>query len=119
MLKRGGYLFLRTSNKRHYVPLAACLLSYPLQVTFLEGLTGRRGQDIFPKFYRRNTGRQVRCLSEQAGFSVEELILIDKEPGYLGCSPALFRIVVLYERFVNSSPHLACLRSNILGAFRK
>lgn len=119
VLKPGGCFFLRTPNQWHYVPLIASVLPETLQVRLLERMTTRNANDIFPKFYRCNTEREVKRTFTRAGFSVEKLVLVEKEPVYLLRRPVLFRIGVVYERLVNSSELFRHLRSNILGIFQK
>lgn len=119
VLKPGGYFFLRTPNRWHYVTLFASALPEALQIRLLERMTPRKANDIFPKFYRCNTETEVRRAFTRAGFSVEELLLIEKEPTYLVRRPGLFRIGVAYERLVNSSKLFRHLRSNILAIFKK
>ncbi|HLJ87013.1 MAG TPA: class I SAM-dependent methyltransferase [Candidatus Angelobacter sp.] len=119
VLKPGACFILRTPNRWHYVPLAASVLSHPLQSFLLDRFTVRKAEDVFPKFYRCNTERVVLREFEKAGFAMEEFALIEKEPIYLERSELLFKVGVLYERIVNSSERLRGLRSNILAVFRK
>ncbi len=119
VLKMGGHVLLRTPNKWHYVPMLARLLPAPAQERMLAHFTLRKPEDVFPKFYRCNTARAVREAFEAVGFTIEELLLVEKEPSYFLRSPFWFRAGVAYERMVNSTGLFRHLRSNIFAAFRK
>src|SRR5437868_10362550 len=119
VLKVGGYFFLRTPNRWHYVVLVASALPEFAQEILLERFTPRKSEDVFPKFYRCNTEGMVRRLFVKAGFTVEELVLVEKEPTYLTRSAWLFRAGVWYESLVTSTDRLKSCRSNILARFRK
>src|SRR5205085_10752753 len=88
------------------------------QEILLERFTPRKSEDVFPKFYRCNTEGMVRRLFVKAGFTVEELVLVEKEPTYLTRSAWLFSDGVWYESLVNSTDRTKSFRSNILTIFR-
>ncbi len=119
VLKPNGYFLLRTPNKWYFISLIAFALPRSMQITLLERFTNRGPEDVFPKFFRCNTEKSVMRAFGQMGFVTEELLLVEKEPGYFIRSPFLFRIGILYERLVNSTDNLRHFRSNILGVFRK
>ncbi len=119
VLKPGGSVLLRTPNKWHYVPILARLVPNAAHGGLLQRCTGRRADDVFPKFYRCNTGSALRRLFEQAGFITESLRYVEKEPAYLVRYAPLYRVGVAYERLVNSASWLRNLRSNLFAAFRK
>ncbi|MGH9554402.1 MAG: class I SAM-dependent methyltransferase [Terriglobales bacterium] len=119
VLKPGGYMLLRTPNKWHYVPLLARLVPDAMQGSLLERCTGRRAEEVFPKFYRCNTEGAVRRAFEQEGFVLETLQYVEKEPAYFVRYPLLYRAGVAYEKLVNSTGWLRNLRSNLFAAFRK
>jgi SAM-dependent methyltransferase len=119
VLKPNGIFCLRTPNKWHYIPLMARLLPNRSHPKLLDTLSIRSEEEVFPKYYRANTTKQILEIFLGAGFQVADLHLVEKEPFYFMRWPVLFRAGVAYERIVNSTEHLRFLRSNILGAFRK
>lgn len=119
VLKPGGHVVIRTPNKWHYVVAAARLLSLAQQRAVLTRLTGRLEEDVFPKFYRCNTEPRLRRLFTGAGFEVEFLALVEREPTYLEKHPALYFLGIMYERTVNGWNALRFLRSSLFGVFRK
>ncbi|MCI0354665.1 MAG: class I SAM-dependent methyltransferase [Acidobacteria bacterium] len=119
VLKPEGQVVLRTPNKWHYVPLLARLLPQRLHGSLLSRCTERRATEVFPTFYRCNTGRALRKVFEQAGFVTEVLWYVEKEPSYFLRHPLLFRAGVGYERLVNSSRRMRHFRSNLFAAFCK
>jgi SAM-dependent methyltransferase len=119
VLKPGGYFIIRTPNRWHYVPTIATVFPGSLATGFLSTFTSRSPEDVFPTFYRCNTERSIRRIVTQVGFTVERLVLIEKEPSYLTFSALLFRLGVLYERTVNWTTYLRHFRANIIAAFRK
>ncbi len=119
VLKPGGYFIIRTPNRWHYVPIIAAVVPGSLAGRFISTFTSRSPEDVFPKVYRCNTERSIRRIVTQVGFSVERLVLIEKEPSYLTLCALLFRLGVLYERTVNWTTYLRYFRANIIAAFRK
>jgi hypothetical protein len=112
-------VLLRTPNKWHYVPLLARVVPNSAHGGLLQRCTGRRAEEVFPKFYRCNTGRALHRLFDEAGFTTESLQYVEKEPAYFVRYPLLYRAGVAYERLVNSAGWMRNLRSNLFAAFRK
>lgn len=108
-LKPGGRLLALTPNLFHYATFGAWLTPQ-----WFHQLWWRGEYDAFPVRYRANCPATLRRLAEKAGFRVEHLTLIEGPPHYLTGHRAAYLAGVLYERFVNASPHLAWLRQRIL-----
>lgn len=73
----------------------------------------------YPTYHRLNSPRQIADAASHCGFSVAQLMLIEKEPSYGMSSKALFLMFLAYERLVNATDALAGLRANILGVLRR
>jgi SAM-dependent methyltransferase len=116
VLRPGGTVLFRTPNARHYVSVLGRFLPDRLSVW-----ARRRHADhrVYPRFFRCNTARACRQVMETAGFRVEALRLIEKEPSYGMGSRVLFLLMMVYERLVNSTECLAGLRANLLVAAKK
>lgn len=113
VLKPGGYLCIRTTNGWGYVALGARIIPRRFHVKVLQYLQkGRREEDIFPTLYRCNTVTKVRRMLKKYGM---EGVVFTPEgvPTYLGLSNFLFRLGVLFERFV------PCMRHNIFVFAKK
>jgi ubiquinone/menaquinone biosynthesis C-methylase UbiE len=122
VLRRGGYLFLRTPNLHHYVSIVGCLTSHGFHrrvANPARGLESSTDADVFKTFYRANTRRTVERVFGQAGFVPKQILLVEREPSYLMFSGAAFLVGYCYERLVNMSETLATFRSNIFAVLRK
>ena len=116
----GAYLF-RTPNFFHYVGLAAHFTphSFHLQVANRLRDAPEDSHDPYPTMYRLNTRRAIRRSAAAAGFTVEQLSMVESEPMYGLSNRALFLLFMAYERVVNCSEIFAGLRVNILGSLGK
>ncbi len=121
VVKPGGKLIFRTPNIYHYAVLISRLTPqwfHRLVANRVRGLKNEES-DVYPTFYRMNTWLGLKRLLASAGFQVETLQAIEKEPSYLMFSPYFFLLGVLYERMVNATEMLKGLRANILGVATK
>ena len=66
-----------------------------------------------------NTPASVRRYARDAGFEVERLDMVEKEPTYGMAARPLFLAFMVYERVVNASERLASLRANMFVVLRK
>jgi SAM-dependent methyltransferase len=121
VLKDGGSYVFRTPNMFHYVSL----VSYATPHTFHRLVANRlralptTEHDPWPTVYAMNTPRVVRRLARAAGFAVDSLALVEKEPVYGKYSRALFVLFTAYERAVNASDWLGPFRANMFVVLRK
>jgi SAM-dependent methyltransferase len=121
VLKPGGAYIFRTPNLLHYTSLVSRLTPHWFHVVVADRLRNlpAGGHDPYPTRYRINSERTVRRVAADAGFRVEVLRLVEKEPSYGLSSRILFLLFVAYERFVNKFKAAALLRSNIFCVLRK
>jgi SAM-dependent methyltransferase len=121
ILEPGGRYVFRTPNRWHYVGIVSSLLPHGVHLAIANRLRALPGEahDPYPTVYRANTPSQVRSLANRAGFNVEELRMIEKEPSYGMATRTLFLLFLAYERVVNRWEGLSGLRANILGVLRK
>jgi len=122
VLRRGGYLMLRTPNLYHYVSIVGRITPHwfhRLVANRVRGLAVPSESPVFRTHYRANTSRAVKRVFSQAGFLPEEIIMVEREPSYLMFARLTFLLGYWYERLVNKYDSLANLRSNIFGIMRK
>ncbi len=118
VLRPGGRLLILTPDRFHYVSLLASVLPPSAQRLVARG-RGLAGREVHRTRYRANTPRRLRSLARQAGLRVETLHLFETPPVYLAFHPLAFALGVAYEKLVNRSRALACLRVNMLAVLRK
>ncbi len=97
VLRPGGYLCVRTTNRRSYVGFASALIPngrHGQVVTRVQ--TVREERDVFPTLYHCNTpGRLRRAFA--AHFEAV-VYAVDSEPQYLSFSSLAFRLGVMHQR---------------------
>jgi len=121
VLKPGGAYIFRTPNRYHYVSLISLLTPdwfHQAAVNRLRNL-GPEAHDPYPTRYLLNTRADVVKQAHLAGFTVESLQLVEKEPSYGMSSRLLFMAFMAYERLVNASERLSDLRANLFVVLRK
>lgn len=119
VLKRGGVYVFRTPNKFHYVTMVSSLTPHWFHLKVANKLRGIDGHDPYPTRYRLNSRKQITRMAQDAGFKVEYIRHVEKEPSYGMSSRLLFLLFIAYERIVNSTELLASLRSNLFVILRK
>jgi SAM-dependent methyltransferase len=121
VLKTGGHYIFRTVHRFHYVALIAA--ATPHKFHTLVANRARRlpptTHDPYPTRYAMNTFRAVERAAKRAGLHVEQVMWAEKEPAYGRFSRLAFLIMLLYERFVNSSPLFSGWRANLYVVLRK
>jgi SAM-dependent methyltransferase len=121
VLKPGGLYVLRTPNRFHYVALFAGLTPHWMHEALANRLRNlpEEAHEPYPVVYRMNTRAALVRLAAQAGFSVQSLQMVEKEPSYGMLAPPLFLALMAYERIVNATEKAAFLRANIFAVLRK
>ena len=121
VLKPGGVYVFRDPNFFHYVSIVSHLTPHwfhELVANRLRNLPAE-SHDPYPTQYKMNTRRTLVKYATEAGFDIDELRFIEKEPMYGLSSKVLFFAFMGYERVVNRSDVLSPLRANILAVLRK
>jgi SAM-dependent methyltransferase len=119
VLKPDGVLVIRVPNLWHYVILISNMTPHWFHVFIRKKLQGTYEEDAFKTYYRCNTRRQIKKVFKEAGFIIEHLEMIEKEPSYLMKWNFIFMLGLFYERLVNSTTRLEGFRSNVFAVFRK
>jgi len=118
ILKPGGHFLVITPNVCHYVALASRLTPHWFHRWFARKMWAAE-REAFPTYYQVNTLRSFPRPFEAAGFETVEVRAVEPLPNYLSFSAPTFLLGALYQRLVDSTRLLRCLRANIIGVFRK
>lgn len=100
VLKTGGYFCARTPNKWGYVAVFSRLLPSKHHAEVVTKIQlSRKGEDVFPTFYRCNTSASIRdCLSR---VNMKCVVLpFESEPNYLVFSAPLYRCGAALHRLL-------------------
>jgi hypothetical protein len=121
VLKPGAPYIFRTPNVRHFVYAIASVTPHSFHRAVANPLRNlpEEAHDPYPTVYAMNSSSKVQSLATSAGFSVEQLRLVEKEPSYGMASPVLFIPFMVYERVVNATDLLANFRAMIFSVLRK
>jgi SAM-dependent methyltransferase len=121
VLRPGGAYIFRTPNLYHYVAAASRILPHWVHLKVANRLRrlAEEEHDPWRTYYRVNSRSAVRRYAGAAGFTIETLQMVEKEPSYGRAHPALFYPMMIYERVVNATPRLAVFRSSMFGVLRK
>ncbi len=99
VLRPGGHVCIRTSNRIGYVALAARLIPNRLHARVLGRVQeGRKEEDVFPTLYRCNTVWALRRALRENGFDAV-VYGYEAEPGYLAFSRLAYRLGVWHQRW--------------------
>lgn len=99
VLKPGGHVCIRTSNRWSYVGLASRLVPNRAHARVLGRVQAdRRECDVFPTYYRANSLGTLRRLLTAHGFE-HAVYSHDSEPRYLEFSRLAYWLGVIHQRF--------------------
>jgi ubiquinone/menaquinone biosynthesis C-methylase UbiE len=104
VIKPGGFLCIRTTNKRSYFGLAARLTPNAVHASVIRSVyrNPRAADDVFPTRYRCNTLKAVRTMLDRHGF--EHCVYgYQSDPGHFGFSPLLYALGVVHQRYAPSA----------------
>lgn len=119
VLKPSGTYVFRTPNRFHYTSIVASLTPHSFHLKTANRLRAIDGHDPYPTRYRLNSRARIQHLTQEAGFKLEDLRLVEKEPSYGMSSRFLFLTFTAYERLINSAEIFAPLRSSLFVVLRK
>jgi SAM-dependent methyltransferase len=119
VLKPGGkYIFL-TPNRYDYASIIASLVPNRFHSRIVRCSEGRADIDTFPTFYKSNSFARIRKLAGTTGFEVLELRRLGQYPAYLQFNRVLFWLGCLYEKALEKSKLLDCLKGWLICTLRK
>jgi len=120
VLKPGGAYVFRTPNLFHYVAVGARLTPHWVHLALSNRMRGlaRTVHEPYPTKYRMNSSKSITLAASAAGFEVELIRYVEKEPTYGRFAKPIYLVLMLYERIVNSSPLFAGVRANLFVVLR-
>ena len=118
VLKPGGLVMAKTTNRNHYVASVARLTPFGFH-RWYNKKRGREVHDTFETTYRCNSARQVRAAISGTSLVAEEIVFWEGRPEYLRFSLPTYLARIAYERMVNSTGLLQALRAVMVVTLRK
>jgi SAM-dependent methyltransferase len=117
ILKPDGVFILHTPNALGYPTRLARLLPGPVRTRLAYYLDGRAEEDVYPTFYRANSGKALESLARESALTIRELRYIVTTPVFALVLPiALFELLWLR---VLMTPRFARFRTNIIAVLQK
>lgn len=102
VLKNGGYLCLRTSNRWSYFAIAARLIPNRYHTAVTSFVQDRRKyEDVFPTLYKCNSVGMIKRIMTSKGFQ-SVVYSYEAEPAYLSFSKLAYYFGVLHQKFAPS-----------------
>jgi len=99
VIKKGGYLFIRTPNILSYFGLFSRLVPNKFHSAVVSKIQEKRkDKDIFPSFYRCNTIKRIRYMLNKYGFDYC-LYGYEAEPSYFAFSRFFYLLGVVHQRY--------------------
>lgn len=122
VLAPGGTLIVHTPNISSYAMRIADLgrrvLPKPFVMKMIRYMDFREEEDVFPTYYRANTCADLKAAAEQAGFSIEKMLLVPARPLFYFVAP-LCAAELAASRLLISMGAENFAASVILAVFRK
>jgi len=119
VLKPSGTYVFRTPNRFHYTAVVSRLTPHSFHLKTANRLRAIEGHDPYPTRYRLNSRARIQLLAAGAGFHLQHVRLVEREPSYGMSSRVLFLTFTAYERLINSAEMFASLRSSLFVVLRK
>ena len=100
VLKKNGYLCLRTTNNWGYIGLMARIIPFKKHAKALKMTQKiRQKRDVFPKFYRANSIPRLKKILQKNNFDYC-LYGFSGEPTYFSFSKILYKLGVILHRLI-------------------
>ena len=118
ILRPGGSFIFLVPNLFDYVSIASKIIPNKFHKIIVSKTEGRKMDDVFPAYYKANTYRAIKKLSENR-FEVESFQWLGQYPSSLMFNPYLFMIGTMYEKIISRFELLKFLRGWLLVHLRK
>jgi ubiquinone/menaquinone biosynthesis C-methylase UbiE len=117
ILEPNGVFIFHTANLLSYGTLIAFIIPERIRSKLIEFLEGRKGEDVFPTFYKMNSYRTLNHLVHTNGFEILELSFVESSAETVMLGPlVIFELLIIRMLRFKS---LAQFRSNIIAVLQK
>lgn len=117
ILKPEGVFIFHTPNRAGYPTVIARIVPESIKKNLIQVLQARPAEDVFPTFYRANTGEEIKKAAEATGFDVQELQMV-VTTAQLAVLPPLAVFELMWIRALMNRRRKS-LRTNIIGVLQK
>jgi SAM-dependent methyltransferase len=117
VLKRGGVFIMHTPNALGYPTLLARLLPGPVKTRLAYYLDGRAEEDVYPTFYRANSGTALESLARESALTIVEPRFVVTTAVFALVLPVAF-VELLWLRVLMTRP-FERFRTNIIAVLQK
>ena len=118
VLKPGGRFMAKTTNKNHYVALAARLTPFRFHQWYNKR-RGREEEDTFHTTYQCNSEKQIQTAIANTDLSIQKIEFWEGRPEYLRFSTITYLAGIAYEKGVNLSKWLRQYRAVMVVVLEK
>jgi len=113
ILKPGGEFIFHTPNAYGYTTLIGQIVPDILKNKLVYFLQMRKEEDIFPTYYRINSVKNIKTVSQQCGFRIKRIKLIASTPQF-SMLPILLFFEMLWLK-LTMKKKLKMFRTNIIA----
>lgn len=117
ILKVGGTCIVLTPNAHGYTTLLARSAPTAVKRGAVRILEGRKAADVFPAYYRANTPRRVKELSQASSLMVVSITMLTTDAVF-AVVPPVAALELLWIRLLMTKPFRG-LRPNMLAVLKK
>jgi uncharacterized protein YbaR (Trm112 family)/SAM-dependent methyltransferase len=118
VLAPGGTCVFHTPNARYWQMAIGRYLPQVFKDLLVRLSEGRHSADVYPTFYRINTERAARAVSEAAGFQVDQVLMVNtSSTGRIVLLGPLVVVELAWLRLTRH-PRLSGHRVDIIGTLR-
>jgi ubiquinone/menaquinone biosynthesis C-methylase UbiE len=117
VLGPGGIFLLHTPNKHGYSTLVTHLIPKRLIPHLSSFLLGRKAEDVYPTFYRLNTGDAIHSAAARNGLTLVECTYLESSAQARMLGPVVILELLLIKWLRHKSA--AGLRTNIIAVLQK
>ncbi len=115
---KGNFIFL-TPNLYDYVSIASKIIPNKFHKAVVSKTEGRTRNDVFPAYYKANTYKAIKRLSDTNKFTIESFEWLGQYPSSFMFNSYLFLIGTMYEKIISKFEFFNFLRGWLLVHLKK
>lgn len=119
ILRPGGSFIFLVPNLFDYVSIASKIIPNRFHMIIVSKTEGRKMEDVFPAYYKANTYKAIKRLSNNNNYTIESFEWLGQYPSSLMFNPYFFLIGTMYEKVISRLEVLKFLRGWLLVHLRK